>query len=123
MGTRTIGSTKEVLDNADYNAISVTVSASNGGDVTTNGQKVVPAGTLLTGVNGSLFKNRNQKAVPVTDVAASIIDGVLLNDVDVTDGDATGALVHRGTIRSDKTIGYTAEVDAKLPRIQFVTGS
>lgn len=119
----TIGSTKEILDNADYNAVSVTVSATDGGTVDKAGHKVVPAGTFLVGKAGSIFKDRNQSAVPVTDVVASGIDGVLLNDVDVSDGDAPGALVHRGTVRSDKTVGYTDAVDAKLPRIQFVAGA
>lgn len=123
MAIRSIGSSKEILNSAKYEAVPVTLLSSTGGTESKNGRTIVPAGTLLLGETESIFSDRNQKVVAVTDVAESELDGVLLNDVDITDGNATGSLVYRGTVRSDKTIGYTDAVDAKLPRIQFVAGA
>ena len=122
MAKQTIGQAKQILHDIKYKAITVTVADDIEGLETVNGRKVVPAGTLLVGQDGSVFANR-QTLVEVADAAEGDIDGVLLNDVDVSDGPQVAALVYAGTIYSDKVVGYTEAVDAKLPRIQFVASA
>ncbi|HHU5073430.1 TPA: head decoration protein, partial [Streptococcus agalactiae] len=58
---------------------------------------------------------------------ADHIDGILLTDVDLSKGDATGALVYRGTVNSDKLVDQelakdTSTLATKLPHIVFVKG-
>lgn len=125
MTSKTVFTSAEILHNRSFEAISVTVDKSTTGTVSENGRKVLKAGTLLAGDGASIFEDRTKKVKKLTnDASAAYVDGVLLYDVDVTNGDATASCVYRGTIREDKTNGGTvdANVKAKLPHIQFVKG-
>lgn len=117
------GTGLEVLHNLDYDAISVTVDASTAGTVTENGRKILKAGTILKGVDGSIFSDRDQLATQTTG-ASGDVDGILLSDIDLTDGNATAALVYRGTVRADRLPAGNApaNVQTKLKHIQFVNG-
>lgn len=124
MKKRKVTTSKEILHNLDYEAMSVTLDSS------TIGKKVVPAGTVLAGVSESVFKDRKQKvkAVDVSAVgSADHIDGILLTDVDLTNGDAAGSCVYRGTVNADKLADTTlaegfTELATKLPHIVFIKG-
>lgn len=125
MKTTKPGTSAEILHNLPYEAISVTVDKTTTGTVSENGRKILKAGTLLAGDGASIFADRTKKVKKLTnDAAAEYVDGILLTDVDVTDGDASAALVYRGTIREDRCNGGTvdANVKAKLPHVQFVKG-
>lgn len=116
----------EILHNTPYEAISVLVDKTTTGTVTENGRKVLKAGAILSGDGASIFDDRTKKVKAEANAAeATYIDGVLLYDVDVTDKDAVASLVYRGTLREDKVNGGTvdANVEAKLPHIQFVKGA
>ncbi|BCK40551.1 hypothetical protein [Streptococcus pyogenes] len=120
MNKRKVTTSKEILHNLDYEAISVTLDSS------TIGNKVVPAGTVLAGVSESVFKDRKQK-VKAVDNSADYIDGILLTDVDLTNGDAAGSCVYRGTINADKladssVAGNYENLEEVLPHIQFIKG-
>lgn len=69
----------------------------------------------------SIFADRSKKVKTNTEAP----DGVLLYDVDVTEGDAAASLVYRGTLREDKVNGGTVPEGAKaaLKHIQFVKGA
>lgn len=126
MATRKLGTQKEILHNLPYESISVTVDATTKGAKTVNGRKILHAGTILAGADASIFGDRTQKVKQVeTPASAEIVDGILLHDVDITDGDATAALVFRGTIREDKIGNGTvdANIKTKLPHIVFVKGA
>ncbi|HEO3393384.1 TPA: head decoration protein [Streptococcus agalactiae] len=124
MKKRTVKTSKEILHNLPYEAISVTLDASKFG----NG--LASAGTVLAGDRASVFKDRTKKVKPVQDgevKSEANIDGILLTDVDLSKGDATGALVYRGTVNSDKLVDTNLAKDpstlaAKLPHIVFVKG-
>lgn len=124
MNKRKVTTSKEILHNLDYEAMSVTLDSS------TIGKKVVPAGTVLAGVSGSVFKDRKQKvkAVANHEVSGEInICGILLTDVDLTNGDAAGSCVYRGTVNADKLADTTlaedfTELATKLPHIVFIKG-
>ncbi|XHX28090.1 head decoration protein [Streptococcus dysgalactiae subsp. equisimilis] len=127
MNKRKVTTSKEILHNLPYEAISVTLDSNE------IGKKVVPAGTILAGVLKSVFKDRTQKVKEVKNgdlASAKHVDGILLTDVDLTNGDATGSCVYRGTVNADKladtSIAENAknyeELAKKLPHIQFIKG-
>ncbi|AWS23453.1 TPA: head decoration protein [Streptococcus pyogenes] len=120
MNKRKVITSKEILHNLDYEAISVTLDSDE------IGKKVVPAGTVLAGVSESVFKDRKQKVKAVDD-SADYIDGILLIDVDLTNGDAAGSCVYRGTINADKLADSSVaknyeNLEEVLPHIQFIKG-
>ncbi|MDI5952676.1 head decoration protein [Streptococcus equi subsp. zooepidemicus] len=124
MNKRKVTTSKEILHNLDYEAMSVTLDSS------TIGKKVVPAGTVLAGVSESVFKNRKQKVKTVANGEVSgeeNICGILLTDVDLTNGDAAGSCVYRGTVNADKLADTTlaedfTELATKLPHVVFIKG-
>lgn len=115
-----VQTSQEILHNLPYEAISVTVDATTEGTEIVNGRKLLKAGTVLYGDGGSIFEDRTRKVKKAA--ANTAADGILLYDVDLTDGDAAVALVYRGTVRSDRVVGYTSELDSALPQIKFVAG-
>lgn len=106
---------KEILKFPDhYVALAVTVDntgvAANG-----EGKKIVPAGTI---VGGGFLVSETAKAVETNATGA---EGVLLNDVDVTYGPASGAAVIHGFIDLDKLPeAPVAEAIAALKQITFL---
>lgn len=124
MNKRKVTTSKEILHNLDYEAMSVTLDSS------TIGKKVVPAGTVLAGKEKSVFEDRKQKVKTVTNGGVSSeenICGILLTDVDLTNGDAAGSCVYRGTVNADKLADTTlaegfTELATKLPHIVFIKG-
>ena len=110
----------EILHNLDYEAISGTVSTESAGTIDDNGRKVLPAGTLVTGVSGSIFDDRRQ-LVTQTDGAEGAVDGVTLYDVDITHEDAEVAIVYVGTVWANEVqVEVTEAIRSALPRITFV---
>lgn len=90
--------------------------------VAENGRKIAKAGTPVTG-------NLDERTAAFTPAAAttgaSNAVGILLHDVDVTDGDNNGTVLLFGfvnTNRIDETTKakITEEVKAALPMIKFV---
>ena len=86
-----------------------------------NGRKILKAGTPLDG-------DITQRTTAFTKTAGTTPVGVLLHDVDVTDGNANGTLVIAGCVDllkmdSDVQTIYTSTVTAAMPRIIAVKGS
>ncbi|HEP1950427.1 TPA: head decoration protein [Streptococcus pyogenes] len=126
---RKVTTSKEILHNLDYDAISVTIDSQDSSvKAEKDGKKIIPAGSVLAGK--SIFTDRSEKVKIIDNAAASgadYIDGILLTDVDVTNGDATGSCVYRGTINADKLADSSIakkyeDLEEKLPHIQFVKG-
>lgn len=92
--------TKEILKYDHFVSEAVVLTQSNATEV--NGKEIVKAGTIL----------------PANDETAK---GVILYDVDVTNGDETGALVIHGFIDKTKipTQADAAAITA-LPMIKFI---
>lgn len=124
MNKRKVTTSKEILHNLDYEAISVTLDSNK------IGKKVVPAGTILAGKDKSIFEDRKQKVETVTNEEVSTkeyVDGILLTDVDLTNGDAVGSCVYRGTINADKLADSSVsenydDLEEVLPHIVFIKG-
>lgn len=103
----------------DYTAIAVNVS-DDGVTAGTDGRKIVPAGTVIGGV----LEDPTQAAVAAaggSSEGAVAAEGVLMHDVDVTDGDALGTMIIRGVIDGTKLpANITAAQKATLPMIVVV---
>jgi len=96
--TTTYGNKKDILKFPDhYVALAVTVDDT--GIVAVEGKKIVPAGTIVG--NGTIADPTKMVAKAITTPGTpdtSNAEGVLLNDVDVTNGPAPGAMVIHGFI-------------------------
>ena len=114
-----LGTDKTILHNMPYEAISVTVDKTTAATVEENGRKVLKAGTIVYGDGGSIFKDRSRKVKQAT---GNDVDGITLNDIDVTEKDAEVAMVYRGTVRSDRVKDLSEEQKEKFSHIQFVEG-
>lgn len=105
---------KEILYDSYYKAVPVTLDAAS----FDNG--IAEAGTLLVGDGSSVFDDRSVKVKGAT--ASGSIDGVLMSDIDLSEGDATGSLVYKGTVWSNKVNdgNVTSNVKSKLSGITFI---
>ncbi|HHD5663585.1 TPA: head decoration protein [Streptococcus pyogenes] len=124
MNKRKVTTSKEILHNLPYEAISVTLDSSE------LGKKIIKAGTVLAGKEKSVFEDRTQKVKEVKNgdlASAKHVDGILLTDVDLTNGDAVGSCVYRGTINADKLADSSVaenydDLEEVLPHIVFIKG-
>lgn len=100
----TYGEPVQILFNVQ-NQVSVSIRVDDAYSVTRDGRKIVPAGTPL---NGDLTARNTSfvKAVDTTHPAT----GVLLHDVDVTEGDANGTLLIWGFVDLNKVDSATANL-------------
>ena len=118
--TTSYGAGKDILYLLDdYTAITVNVSAT-GVSAGTDGKKIVPAGTVIGGV----LADPTEAAVAAaggSGEGAVAAEGVLMHDVDVTDGNALGTMIIRGVIDGTKLpANITANQKATLPMITVV---
>lgn len=99
----TLAAPQQILFNVQ-NQMSVSVLVdSTMASVTVDGRKVVKAGTPLNGdlaTRGTAFKAAADSTAPAV--------GVLLHDVDITDGNANGTLLIWGFVNLDRLDSATA---------------
>lgn len=129
--TETFGADKNILIAPDLAMTIGCIVANTGIIADSKGRKIIKAGTPVGGTT-SVLENR-QTALIVTNNAnaetAAASDGknsqgVLLHDVDVTDGNANATLVIEGTVDLLK-LDVTIAADAKkaLTKINFMKGA
>lgn len=91
------GNRKNILAFTDhYVAVPVMIDSEDAGIVTSDGKKILPAGTII---GGGFLSSLTAKATTQNDTDA---EGILLYDVDVTYGDAPGAAVIHGFVSKAK---------------------
>lgn len=98
----TYGGPVQILFNVQ-NQMSVGIRVDDAYSVTRDGRKIVPAGTPLSGdltARTTAFIKAVDNTAPAT--------GVLLHDVDVTEGDANGTLLIWGFVDLNKVDSTTA---------------
>ena len=98
----TYGGPVQILFNVQ-NQMSVGIRVDDAYSVTRDGRKIVPAGTPLSGD----LTARNTSFVKAVDTTHPAT-GVLLHDVDVTEGDANGTLLIWGFVDLNKVDSATA---------------
>lgn len=117
---QTYGAPVQILLNPDFQ-FSVGVVVSNATAVEEGGRKVVKAGTPLAGN----LDARNTAFTVATEAAN--VQGILLHDVDVTDGNGNGTLLIFGFVNPDKIDAttramLTTEIKAAIPQVKFIKG-
>ena len=114
--TKVVGAAPvQILFNVQ-NQFSVGIKVDDANYVTENGRKIVKAGTPLT---GNLEARGTAFVKATTSSGSSNAVGILLHDVDVTDGDANGTLLIWGFVDLNKldtatTALITTEVKTAL---------
>ncbi|MER2154777.1 MAG: hypothetical protein ABS917_11330 [Solibacillus sp.] len=110
------GNTKEILKYSEFTGVPVTFDTASTAAVTEDGKKIVKAGTI---VGGGFLETRSNKGVLANDTVGA--EGVVLYDIDVTDGPRGGSVVVEGYINLAKIpTAPTAAQKEALPRITFM---
>ena len=108
---------------APHLAFSISVQVSNTGVTAVDGRKIIPAGTPLGGATSALETRNTVLSVTNTSSNGSTAQGILVYDVDVTNGNATGTLLVRGVIDTSKCPTIDATVKTALKgAITFMNG-
>lgn len=121
--TTDYGNKKEILYFPDhYVALGVMVS-DTGIIANADGKKIVPAGTIVGGATKKVLDNLDEPVAEKNTQGStgSAAEGVLLNDVDVTHGPASGAMVIHGYIKTGALpAAPCADAIAALKQITFI---
>ncbi len=118
----TFGAPKQILLNPDLQ-FSVGIVVSNAKFVEEGGKKLVKAGTPMVG-------NLDARTTAFTVVGSSDankVQGILLHDVDVTDGNANGTLLIMGFVNTNRIDATTKAlivegVKTTIPMVKFIAG-
>lgn len=105
--------------------LAFTISAIVGSTGVTNnaeGRKVIPAGTPVGGTTSVLATRSTVLQVTNTASNGANAQGVLLHDVDVTNGNTNAQVVIRGVVDSSKCPTIEATAKTALTLITFVNG-
>jgi len=116
--TKQYGSKKEILKFNDF--VSTVVTVSNTGITAVDGKKIAKAGTIVGGLTKPVLLNPGE-AVENKNTAAKApgAEGVLLYDVDVTNGPREGSMVISGYVDVNK-IPAAPVAEINLPKITFM---
>ena len=120
--TQKLGAPKQILLNPDLQ-FSVGIVVSNAKFVEEGGKKLVKAGTPMVG-------NLDARTTAFTVVGSSDankVQGILLHDVDVTDGNANGTLLIMGFVNTNRIDATTKAlivegVKTTIPMVKFIAG-
>lgn len=105
--------------------LAFTISAIVGNTGVSNnaeGRKVIPAGTPVGGTTSVLATRSTVLQVTNTNSNGANAQGVLLHDVDVTNGNTNAQVVIRGVVDSSKCPTIDATAKTALTLITFVNG-
>ena len=105
--------------------LAFTISAIVGSTGVTNnaeGRKIIPAGTPVGGTTSVLATRSTVLQVTNTNSNGANAQGVLLHDVDVTNGNTNAQVVIRGVVDSSKCPTIDATAKTALTLITFVNG-
>ncbi|PAB61325.1 hypothetical protein [Anaeromicrobium sediminis] len=120
---KSYGGVKEILKTKNFEGIPVMVD-DTGITADSNGNKIVKAGTIIGGSTKPTLLNENEPVVKKNTQSStgSDAEGVLLYDVNVTYGPASGSMLIKGNIDLNKIPEQPCE-DAKtalLGRVLFM---
>lgn len=107
---------------APHLAFEIGVQVANTGVSTTNGKKIIPAGTPIGGTTSALTTRNAVLQVTNSSSNGANAQGVLRYDVDVTDGNANATMIVFGFIDESKCPTIEATAKTALTKITFVNG-
>ena len=120
--TKDYGNEKQILIAPELAFTIGCLVGNTGVDADANGRKIIKAGTPVGGTT-SILTNRQT----VLTKGASNAQGVVLHDVDVTDGDGRATLVLAGYVDLYKldndVVSIVSDATATLTKITFLNGS
>ena len=120
--TKQYGNEKQILIAPELAFTIGCLVGNTGVDADSNGRKIIKAGTPVGGTT-SVLTNRQT----VLTKGASNAQGVVLHDVDVTDGDGRATLVIAGYVDLYKlesdVVSIVSDATATLTKITFLNGS
>ena len=122
MITKTDLKSKKNVLLAPHLAFEIGVQVSNTGVSTTNGKKIIPAGTPIGGTTSALTTRNAVLQVTNGSSNGANAQGVLRYDVDVTDGNANATMIVFGFIDESKCPTIDSAVKTALTKITFVNG-
>lgn len=105
-------------------AFAIPVKVTNTGvSADSEGRKIIKAGTPIGGTTNVLQNRQTELTVTNTADAAANSQGILLHDVDVTDGQNNGTILIDGYVDINKLdVEVVAEAQEALTRIVFMKG-
>lgn len=116
--TTEYGNRKEILKFNDF--VSTVVTVSDVGVAAVDGKKIVKAGTIIGGKTKPVLINIGEVVEEKnTALLGAKAEGVLLYDVDVTNGPKEGSMVLYGYIDVNK-IPAAPVAEVSLPKITFM---
>ena len=120
--TQKLGAPKQILLNPDLQ-FSVGIVVSNAEFVTEGGKKLVKAGTPMVGN----LDARTTAFTVAESSDANKVQGVLLHDADVTNGNANGTLLIMGFVNTNRIDATTKAlivegVKTTIPMVKFIAG-
>jgi hypothetical protein len=121
--TTQYGNKKEILYFPDHYVSLAVMVSDTGIAANADGKKIVPAGTIVGGSTKAVLANVDEPVVKKNTQGSTgtAAEGVLLNDVDVTHGPASGAMILHGYIKLGALPeDPCAEAVAALKQISFI---
>ena len=122
MITKTDFKSKKNVLLAPHLAFEIGVQVSNTGVSTVNGKKIIPAGTPIGATTSVLTKRDTVLSVTNNSSAGANAQGILRDDLDVTNGNANGTMIVSGVIDESKCPTIDNTVKTALTHIIFVNG-
>ena len=122
MITKTDLKSKKNVLLAPHLAFEIGVQVSNTGVSTVNGKKIIPAGTPIGGTTSVLTRRDTVLSVTNTSSNGANAQGILRDDLDVTNGNANGTMIVSGVIDESKCPTIDTTVKTTLSHIIFVNG-
>lgn len=112
------GNHKEILKFNEF--VATTVLVGDAGVTVKEGKKIVPAGTIVGGKANPALENKQEPVEDKnTEIKAEKAEGVLLYDVDVTNGPKEGSMILWGFVDLNK-IPKAPVAEVELPMIKFM---
>jgi len=124
MATETFGADKNILIAPELAFTIGCIVGNTGITADTDGKKIIKAGTPVGSATNVLENRQTVLSVTNDATAGSTSQGVVLHDVDVTNGNANATLVVAGYVdllKLDVTLNSTAKT--ALSRIVFMKGA
>lgn len=108
---------------APHLAFTINAVVGNTGVATSNGKKIIPAGTPVGNATNSVLEKRDTVLVVTnTSTLGANSQGVLRHDVDVTNGNSEAEVIVTGVIDSSKCPTLEATAKTALAKITFING-
>lgn len=123
--TETYGADKNILIAPEL-AFTIPCIVTNTGVTEENGKKIIKAGTPVGGSTNVLENRQTALTIETNAESSSNAQGVVLHDVDVTDGNANATLVVAGVVdllKLDASVEIKDAQKTKLSRIIFMKGA